>query len=69
MKMLTLAMMRPDVSFDSLKVTTYKQLIDRVIIEVAYSNAVPILDFIEADMMKKFGSSNVSKFANKLSFI
>lgn len=69
MKLLTLAMMRPDLAFDSMKVITYKELVDRVIIDVAYNRRIPILDSIETDMTNKFGSTNVSKFALKLSFI
>jgi hypothetical protein len=69
MKLLTLAMMRPDISFDSMKVTTYKELVDRIIMNVAYDKRISILEFIETDMANRFGSSNVSKFALKLSFI
>lgn len=69
MKMLTLSMMRPDLAFEQMKVSTYKELVDRVVLEVAYGRRVDVLDSIEREMINKFGSINVSKFAAKLSFI
>lgn len=68
MKMLTLAMMRPDISFDAMKVRTYKELVDRVMREVSYGKRVPILDSIETEMREKFGTVNIVNHLGKITF-
>lgn len=46
MKMLTLAMMRPDISVDTMQVYTYKELIDYVMKAASNQKKIPVLQQI-----------------------
>lgn len=67
MKMMTVAMMRPDISFQEISVGTYNELVSRIVLEIACNRRVPILEAIHEDMVKKFGSTNIA-MGDKMSF-
>ena len=50
MKLITIAMMRPDLTIDELRVRSYKELIDRIMLEVANRRVPPVLVKIEQAM-------------------
>ena len=50
MKMLVLVMMRPDQAVDRLRVLTYRELVDFVMVEVSHERVPPVLMEIEEEL-------------------
>lgn len=44
--MITLAMMRPDIALDEMRVNTYKELVEQVMISVSYNRGIKVLSMI-----------------------
>ena len=66
--MLTVAMMRPDISVESMNVQTYRQLIEYVMRAVSYRKHIPVLAEIQNLMKDKFGVNNIVKHAPQIRF-
>jgi hypothetical protein len=66
MKLMTIAMMRPDISTEGLRVNTYKELADRLMLDVANRHVPEVLVSIERDFRQRFGSCNIDKFGDSM---
>ena len=53
--MLVLAFMRPEVSFEALRVRTYRQLIDCVMVELLSNKRIPVLETILDEIKQNVG--------------
>ena len=66
MKLLTVAMMKPEISVDALRVNSYKELVDLVMIDLAHGRVSDVLSGIENDMMNAHRHNNISYFADNI---
>ena len=66
MKMLTIAIMRPDLSLDALRVRTYKEMLDLMMIEVARGSTPQVIVDIEKELREKFHAININSHGNNI---
>ena len=66
MKMLTVAMMKPDTSTKALKVSTYKELVDVVMTEVSKGTTPKVLIEIHEDMKTNLRTNRIGLYADKI---
>lgn len=48
--------MKPEISFPCLRVSTYRQLVDCVMIAILIDESVPVLEEIRGQIMNAFGT-------------
>ena len=66
MKILTIAMMRPDISVDALRVRTYREMLDVVMKEVACGSIPSKIIQIEKELKEKLSASNIHTYGNSI---
>jgi hypothetical protein len=64
MLLLAVAVMRPDITFDELRVSTYRELVDLIMREVANNRIPPIIVEMQHEVAAKYRSDRILKYGS-----